>query len=225
MNKKKKYKFYFIYQITNEITNKSYIGWHATNNMDDNYLGSGKYLKNSIKKYGKDNFSKTILEHCNEDNVLEKEIFWISKNNTFSPNGYNLTLGGEGSLGREATPETREKLRLAQLGKKAGEETKRKMIKTRTGKKVPNYKPHPISEETKLKISKAKKGIPLSPEACANMNKSKRGIPLSQEHKEKLRKSQLGSSHNLKTVTCPHCGLSGKGGNMTRYHFSNCKNL
>ena len=22
---------------------------------------------------------------------------------------------------------------------------------------------------------------------------------------------------------CPHCGLEGKGANMTRYHFDNCK--
>jgi len=26
----------------------------------------------------------------------------------------------------------------------------------------------------------------------------------------------------LKLVTCPRCGLSGKGGNMSRYHFDNC---
>jgi hypothetical protein len=28
---------------------------------------------------------------------------------------------------------------------------------------------------------------------------------------------------NDKTVTCPHCGLVGKGPNMKRYHFDNCK--
>jgi hypothetical protein len=29
----------------------------------------------------------------------------------------------------------------------------------------------------------------------------------------------------LKLMICPHCGLSGKGGNMSRYHFSNCVTL
>lgn len=24
---------------------------------------------------------------------------------------------------------------------------------------------------------------------------------------------------------CPHCGAEGKGGNMTRYHFNNCKKI
>jgi len=28
---------------------------------------------------------------------------------------------------------------------------------------------------------------------------------------------------NLTKVTCPHCGLVGKGSNMKRYHFDNCK--
>lgn len=28
---------------------------------------------------------------------------------------------------------------------------------------------------------------------------------------------------NLKLKKCPHCGTEGKGGNMTRYHFNNCK--
>jgi hypothetical protein len=29
-------------------------------------------------------------------------------------------------------------------------------------------------------------------------------------------------SRILKLMICPHCGLSGKGGNMSRYHFNNC---
>jgi len=184
MNKKHKHKFYYIYQITNNITSKSYIGWHATNNINDNYFGSGKYLKRSIKKYNQDNFSKTILEHCNEDNVLKREIYWISEKSTLAPNGYNLTLGGEGSLGRKTTPETREKLRLASLGKKATTETRKKLSASHKGKKYLNYKSHPISEETKKKLSKANKGRKHTPEACANMNKGHRGIPLSEEHKK-----------------------------------------
>lgn len=32
-----------------------------------------------------------------------------------------------------------------------------------------------------------------------------------------------GQTRTLKLVKCPHCGKEGKGGNMTRYHFSNCK--
>ena len=48
MNHKKTYKYYIIYETKG--FKKSYIGWHATNNLDDGYLGSGKILKNVVKK-------------------------------------------------------------------------------------------------------------------------------------------------------------------------------
>lgn len=32
-----------------------------------------------------------------------------------------------------------------------------------------------------------------------------------------------GRSYKMRLVACPHCGTSGKGGNMTRYHFDKCK--
>ena len=34
---------------------------------------------------------------------------------------------------------------------------------------------------------------------------------------------RLRKPRNLKLKTCPHCGVQGKGGNMTRYHYDNCK--
>jgi len=32
-----------------------------------------------------------------------------------------------------------------------------------------------------------------------------------------------GFTRTLNLVECPHCGKEGKGGNMSRYHFDNCK--
>lgn len=34
---------------------------------------------------------------------------------------------------------------------------------------------------------------------------------------------RTGQKLNMKLVKCPQCGKEGKGGNMTRYHFDNCK--
>lgn len=74
MNSIKTYKYYIIYK-TKSFNNMQYIWWHATNDLNDNYLGSGKLLKRAIKKYGKDKFSREFLEFCSEENVLDQEKF------------------------------------------------------------------------------------------------------------------------------------------------------
>ena len=89
-----------IYITTNLITNKSYVGYHSTNNINDRYLGNGKIIKRSIRKYGSKNFKKEILELCTKDNWESRETFWINEKNTKYPNGYNLTDGGEGGIGK-----------------------------------------------------------------------------------------------------------------------------
>ena len=83
-----------IYITTNLINGKKYIGKDSNNNPK--YLGSGKILNLSIKKYGKENFSKEILEYCTQEQLNEKEIYWIEKFKAVEdPNFYNLSFGGE----------------------------------------------------------------------------------------------------------------------------------
>jgi hypothetical protein len=78
-----------IYKTTNLITGKIYVGQDSKNNP--NYLGSGKYIWNAIKKYGKENFKKEIICGCNSREELnEKEIYWIKElNSTNLEIGYN----------------------------------------------------------------------------------------------------------------------------------------
>ena len=52
---------YYIYEIKNNINNKTYIGQHKTNDLNDDYMGSGIILHQAYQKYGKKNFTKTIL--------------------------------------------------------------------------------------------------------------------------------------------------------------------
>jgi len=83
-----------IYKTTNLVNGKFYIGKDAKNKKS--YLGSGKVLKQAIKKYGKENFEKEILEHCSSlEELEEREVYWISKLNALEE-GYNLTEGGTG---------------------------------------------------------------------------------------------------------------------------------
>lgn len=48
-------KSHLIYKITNLINNKIYIGYHSTNDIHDNYFGSGVALNKAIKNMEKIN--------------------------------------------------------------------------------------------------------------------------------------------------------------------------
>ena len=87
----------YIYCITNNITGSRYVGLTTrTVSKSKAYYGSGIHIKRSIKKYGKANFSKDILEEVTDKESLSiRERYWINALNTISPNGYNLTGGGE----------------------------------------------------------------------------------------------------------------------------------
>lgn len=91
--------YYCIYQVTNLLNGKIYVGAHKTKNVNDHYMGSGKIILAAIKKYGRDNFSKTILEICDTPEQMyhrEREIVnteFIERLDT-----YNTKLGGIGGF-------------------------------------------------------------------------------------------------------------------------------
>ena len=87
--------YYTIYQITNLINNKIYIGQHSTKNIEDNYFGSGKNIKRAIKKCGKENFKKEILfvfDNFDDMNNKEREI--VNEDFIRRVDTYNICLGG-----------------------------------------------------------------------------------------------------------------------------------
>lgn len=52
-------------------------------------------MYSAIKKYGVENFKIEIIEECSEENVSDREIFWIEYYQTYSK-GYNAAKGGDG---------------------------------------------------------------------------------------------------------------------------------
>lgn len=85
-----------IYKTTNKINGKIYVGKDAAN--DPTYIGSGMLLASAIKKYGRENFVKTIIEVCESLQQLdEREVYWIrTLNATDRHIGYNIAKGGTG---------------------------------------------------------------------------------------------------------------------------------
>lgn len=89
--------YYIIYRITNEINGKIYIGSHKTKNLEDGYMGSGKYLKYSQEKHGIENFRKEILfVFGNPEAMYAKEAELVNADFLAEENTYNLKLGGHG---------------------------------------------------------------------------------------------------------------------------------
>jgi len=156
----------YVYKTTNLINNKIYIGFHKSKSK--NYLGSGKILKQALKKYGRENFINEILEICNsEEELFKREKYWIkhydSQNRLI---GYNITdggLGGVGSkhlLGRKLSEEHRLNISLnhadvngeknPMFGKTHTKEVRELLCNLHLGK--------PLPIETRKKQSKKKSG-------------------------------------------------------------------
>lgn len=85
-----------IYRTVNILNGKWYIGKDAKNYCK--YFGSGKAIRSAIKKYGKENFTKEILEECETlEQLSERETVWIEQTNAVNdPMSYNIAPGGQG---------------------------------------------------------------------------------------------------------------------------------
>ena len=89
-----------IYIIKNRINSKVYIG-QAVNSAErfichckPSSAKTNSLIDKAIQKYGAHNFWYEILESQIED-YNEKEVYWIKKYNSVTPNGYNIQTGGE----------------------------------------------------------------------------------------------------------------------------------
>jgi len=181
-----------IYLLTNTIDKKQYIGF-TTKSLEFRFEqhksaarnGVKSYLYNAIRFHGIDNFTSEIIYMSEDDNYCLKkaEVILIADYNTKKPNGYNMTNGGEGTLGRTYNHSESTKQKISKSHKKLN---KKRTIEEKLHLSILNTgKIH--SESTKQKISISNTGKIRSAEARQNMSKSQKGIPKSEATKQNMR--------------------------------------
>jgi len=164
----------YLYKTTCLVTSRYYIGMHSTHDIDDGYLGSGKRLRASIRKYGKKNHTKEILEYFDTRELLaEAETNAITEDMIADKNCMNLMGGGYGGFISEE-----HQTKLSKAGNKAFREkldNDKEFRETFSKQRSDSIKKHITSgninmdslgmqkgdkhtEESKIKMSEASKG-------------------------------------------------------------------
>jgi len=198
-----------VYKVTNQINNKIYVGI-TTKSMEERFklhsTFNRKGLGQAITKYGAENFIIEQIDTADtHEELTQKEIDWIAK---LTPQ-YNLTKGGDGTIGYKHSDDFREYRKTVMQGN--------------------TYHAMPHTEESKKLISKKLKG---------NTNKKgKTGAKLSDAFKERRREIMLENNPakdiNIRKVLskkalikhpCPHCGKTMNAGNLSR-HVKICEKI
>jgi predicted GIY-YIG superfamily endonuclease len=99
-----------VYKATNKLNGKVYIGYtsktlqqriysHFKKSLNAKEKAFNQPFKLALRKYGKENFEWEELFSCiTKKEACEKEIEMIDHYKSITPNGYNMTFGGEGGI-------------------------------------------------------------------------------------------------------------------------------
>lgn len=96
---RKEKQYHFIYKTTCLLNGKYYYGMHSTDNLNDEYYGSGRRLKRSLNKYGKENHSVEILEFLlDRKSLIKREKEVVNLNEIAKEDCMNIMVGGTGGF-------------------------------------------------------------------------------------------------------------------------------
>jgi hypothetical protein len=208
------------------VNGKYYYGVHKSNTpVDNNYLGSGVLLNRAVEKYGRESFTKEVVEYFNTlDEAFEYEKETITDDLIESDNCYNVNIGGKGGSRKghikdfsyhyaPRSQELKDKISKALTGKSYLTEEGRKK-KSEYNKKNPPKKGVKESEQAKANKRAAfakseKHGANFknkSPELCKKISEGKKGkktgadnVMANPESRHKVGQSKIG----LKRLNSP----------------------
>ena len=238
----------YVYMWTEIATDMWYIGSRTRKGAhpDDGYLCTSKIVKPKIES-NPDGWTRKILFIGEAKRALEIESFVLTemraRQSEMSYNLHNQDMKWT-RLGAKDTELVRKKKSLARIGEKNPSFGKRGELSPNLGRK------NPMKLETRLKLSAALKGKagwnkgmkmpPMSDEQRAKLSaalkekpshwKGKNNPSVAESNKKRagIKRPEhsawmTGRTWSCAEKTCPHCGVNGRGGNMLRYHFDNCK--
>ncbi len=127
-----------IYLATHRASGKKYVGQTVQRlaaRIWVHFRRSNEPFGRALRKYGREEFDFIVLESCpTADDLRTREIHWIAHHDCRTPNGYNVTSGGEGGSGHRVS-----------------ETVKKRFSETRRGEGNPNFGNHkPWTEERRM---------------------------------------------------------------------------
>lgn len=232
-----------IYKATNTKNGKVYIGQTIRGLKDRKAehlraAGNIKWFRNpsllhlAISEHGSASFIWEVLEECRDcDHLNDRERFYIKLLNSFTPNGYNQTVGGH--MSEEMSEEVRDRIAESMVAVHKNPDYQARVYPKLKGLAPPN-KGVPMSEAQKAKVSAAKLAVyadptytnpnvgqKRTPEQLENLKKGrdKRALPTGDRWKEshgeqytdevraKMRAAKVGKKPaNTKQVECIETG-------------------
>lgn len=203
--------YYYIYQITNLINGKIYVGVHKTKTLDDGYMGSGKIIQRAITRYGVENFKKDILEFFDTpEDMYSREKEFVTEEFLARDDVYNLRRGGTGGF------DYLNKINPTPFkGRTHTDDTKQHLSEINTGRK------HSVETKEKISINNWSKSNPEKQREHARTIASNR--IRTEEEKIRISTSLKGRQSPKRDIVCPHCQKHGGENVMKRWHFDNCK--
>ena len=172
------------------------------------YHGSGKYWKKHLKLHGTNVETLWYQHFTNKDDLVDFALFFSEVHNIV-----NATYCGKKTWANEVPEDG------LQGGQNKGIPSTRRGIKT-------GITP-PWTGKSRPKHSKIMQGRKQTTEHSQKISDSLTKYIRTQEHSDNISKAKTGlklkNPRITNTYVCPHCEKIGKGPNMKRYHFNNCK--
>ena len=206
-------KLFEVYMVECQVNGKRYIGKSVYSakhrkKFHKNNKSESIVLAKAIRKYGWDKFVITVLYQGTSDReICMVERAMIAQYGTLFPNGYNMTIGGDGHAGYRMSQEQKDAISRMNKGRKRpdvatykkgvplSEETRKKLSVAHTGKV--------LTESHKAKVALASSLRTHSAETCQKISESasswQRGRTLSEQHRKNIGASHTGSKRSEET--------------------------